>query len=68
MPNPDDFDTEAAFMKVCVPEVKDEGKSQEQAVGKCSGMWTGRTKTKKAADLAGNLLTPEFLAELKEEK
>ena len=39
MPNPAKFKNTAAFMKACVPMVVREGRTQEQAVGKCMGMW-----------------------------
>ena len=31
----------------CVPEVMKEGKTQEQAVGKCEGMYSGKWGLKK---------------------
>jgi hypothetical protein len=58
MPNPNDFKTKDAFMKVCIPEVIGEGRDRKAAVGKCNGMWAERN-TKKAADLAGNYVYPD---------
>jgi HK97 family phage major capsid protein len=42
MPNPNDFDNQADFMKVCVPMRMKEGDTNEQAVGACMGIWRGK--------------------------
>lgn len=39
MPDPSKYDTEDEWMAACVPAVMDEGKTHEQAVGQCMGMW-----------------------------
>lgn len=39
MPRPESGESQGDWMKRCVPEVKDEGATQEQAVGKCLGMY-----------------------------
>lgn len=39
MPDPSDYEDEDSWMSACVPDVMDEGKDHEQAVGKCLGMW-----------------------------
>jgi len=44
MPNPSKYDNESDWMKACVPAKKAEGKTQEQAVGACLGIWRGKEK------------------------
>jgi hypothetical protein len=44
MPNPKEYETEEAFMAVCVPKMKGEGKEQEQAIAACLNMWKNRDK------------------------
>ena len=39
MPKPRPNETKSEYMNRCVPYVMKEGKTQEQAVGKCYGMW-----------------------------
>lgn len=39
MPRPKPGQTKNEYMSECIPIVKAEGKTQEQAVGKCIGMW-----------------------------
>lgn len=42
MPNPADYQDENEWMSVCVPNLKDEGKSDDEALAACSSMWKGR--------------------------
>lgn len=44
MPDPNKFKSKEAFMKACIAEVRKEGKTTEQAVGKCLGMWNNKKK------------------------
>ena len=39
MPETSEYSTEAEWMAACVPVAMDEGLDNEQAVGKCMGMW-----------------------------
>ena len=39
MPRPKKGESKSNYMHRCVPEVKGEGHTQEQAVGKCLGMY-----------------------------
>ena len=39
MPDPMEYESEAEWMKVCVPKMIDEGREQDQAVAACLGMW-----------------------------
>jgi hypothetical protein len=39
MPRPGANETHNKFMARCVPEVIDEGYTQDQAVGRCNGYW-----------------------------
>jgi len=39
MPKPEAGESQSDYMKRCIPMVKDEGATQEQAVGKCLGMY-----------------------------
>jgi hypothetical protein len=42
MPDINEYQNEAEWMKVCVPKMMDEGKDNEQAVGACTGMWANK--------------------------
>jgi hypothetical protein len=42
MPDPNEYEDEQEWMKVCVPKMLEEGKDQEQAVGACMGMWANK--------------------------
>jgi HK97 family phage major capsid protein len=55
MPNPNDFDNQADFMKVCVPMRVKEGDKQEQAVAACLGMWRNKGKSLTRADVVASL-------------
>ncbi len=46
MPNPNDYESEDDFMKVCVPKMIGEGKAQDQAVAACMNMWKDKGKAK----------------------
>lgn len=57
MPNPDKYkaDEKPDFMEDCLHTVKKEqgsikGKKLAPAVGKCLGMWSGKSKKKSASD------------------
>lgn len=39
MPDPSKYDSESEWMSACIPAKKAEGKTQEQAVGACLGIW-----------------------------
>ena len=39
MPTPNENESRDDYMKRCVPQVMGEGLTQEQAVGKCEGMF-----------------------------
>jgi hypothetical protein len=40
MPTPNcGEETRSEYMSRCIPEVMDEGYTQDQAVGRCAGMW-----------------------------
>ena len=45
MPDPNAYETEAEWMKVCVPTRIDEGDEQDQAVAVCLNMWRERNKS-----------------------
>lgn len=42
MPTPREGESQDEWMERCVPEVMDEGKDHDQAVGQCMGMWNDR--------------------------
>ena len=42
VPNPNEYNNESEWMQVCIPYVMNEGLSQEEAKGKCYGMWQNR--------------------------
>lgn len=39
MPSPVDFEDKENFLKVCIPAVIHEGRTQDQAVAQCNNMW-----------------------------
>jgi hypothetical protein len=43
MPDPNKYKNIDDYMAVCVPMVIREGSTQDQAVGKCEGMWHGKS-------------------------
>ena len=45
MPNPKDFKDQESFMKACIPIVMKEGKTNDQAIGQCMGMWKEKSNT-----------------------
>jgi len=50
MPDPGKYKNKQKFISDCIPMVLQEGgKNQEQAAGKCYGMWKNRKKKKKSA-------------------
>lgn len=42
VPNPNDYNDEQEWMNVCIPAVMQEGVSQEDAKGKCFGIWKNK--------------------------
>lgn len=48
-PDPAAFGSKEEFMAACVPQVMAEGKTNEQAVGQCNGMWENRGRWKMRA-------------------
>lgn len=48
MPDPKAYNSQEEFMKVCVPTMINEGKSQDMAVAACSSIWSN-----KAAEVTG---------------
>ncbi len=44
MPEPKSGETQNDFIARCVPIVIDEGKTQDQALGKCYGIWMSSKK------------------------
>lgn len=42
MPDPKAGESESEFISRCVPIVMDEGRTQQQALGKCYGIWRGK--------------------------
>jgi HK97 family phage major capsid protein len=48
MPNPNDYESETEWMKVCVPKRIEEGNEQDQAVAACLNMWRERGKATNA--------------------
>ena len=50
MPDPADYKDQESFIKACIPIVKGEGgKTMDQVLGKCYGMWANKKKKKKAS-------------------
>jgi hypothetical protein len=47
VPKPRKNETEANFMKRCVPKLIEEGREQDQAVAICLTMWSDGKKPKK---------------------
>ena len=45
MPDPNKYESQEEWMKVCVPKVMGEGKDNDAAVGQCMGMWNSRGKS-----------------------
>ena len=39
MPTPNDNETREEFISRCIPYVMDEGKTRDQAMGMCYGIW-----------------------------
>lgn len=48
MPDPNSYENEDDFMKVCVPKMLGEGKDNDQAVAACMGMWKDKGKSDKS--------------------
>jgi hypothetical protein len=46
MPDPSNYDNESDWMSACVPEVMDEGRTNEQAVAQCLSMWSNKEESK----------------------
>lgn len=42
MPNPNQYKSQDEFLSVCIPQVMKEGLSQDEAKGKCMGMWNNK--------------------------
>ncbi len=66
MPNPVNFDSQSSFMSACVSEVKAEGKTHEQAVGKCLGMWANKSFDKSIENFQKgiNIMKKEFRCDI----
>lgn len=45
MPTPKKDETESEYIGRCIPMIIKEGKTQDQAAGKCYGMWKGKENT-----------------------
>ncbi|MGQ4893449.1 MAG: hypothetical protein ACP6IQ_02350 [Candidatus Njordarchaeia archaeon] len=61
MPDPKDFKSKKDFLKVCIPTLIKEGKSQDQAVAVCNSMWKNRNKKIEAKmDNLDKTLPPEL--------
>jgi len=48
MPDPKKFKDKDSFLKICIPTLVEEGKSQDQAVAICNSMWENRDKKTEA--------------------
>lgn len=58
MPDPKDFKDKQDFMSECIHQVKTiEDEPQDEAVGRCLGMWRGKGKKKQvlASDIIRDL-------------
>jgi hypothetical protein len=56
MPNPKDFKDEQSFISACIPVAIKEGLTQEQAAGKCYGMWRGKSIKKDSSDMTKSII------------
>lgn len=52
MPTPKKNESQSDYVSRCVPQVVGEGRTQDQAVGKCYGMYKSKKKKKKAFNLS----------------
>jgi len=52
MPKPHKNEKKSNFMHRCIKEVMDEGKTQDQAVGMCHGLWDEHHKAGLETDAA----------------
>lgn len=52
MPNPGKTEKKSEFISRCVPMLMDEGKTQDQALGQCYGVWK---QAKEKAGMSANL-------------
>ena len=55
MPEPKAGESQNDFIARCVPAVMDEGKTQDQALGKCYGIWR-QSKKKSLIDISKQLI------------
>lgn len=44
MPDPSNYNDQSSWMSACVPEVMDEGRTNEQAVAQCLNMWSNKNE------------------------
>lgn len=51
MPNPSEYETQAEWMKVCVPKMIEEGREQDQAVAACISMWNRKDDAEKSVEM-----------------
>jgi hypothetical protein len=54
MPNPGKNEKQSEFISRCVPILMDEGKTQNQALGQCYGVWKQAKKKANSTALLGN--------------
>lgn len=55
MPNPSNFKDEQSFISKCIEENIKEGKTKDEAAGKCYGIWRQHTKKSIVKGLISNL-------------
>ena len=48
MPKPKKGESKKSYISRCIPVVISEGRTMDQAAGKCHGMWKNYKKAKKA--------------------
>jgi phage I-like protein len=56
VPNPNNYNSQEEWMKVCIPQVMNEGLDAEAAKGKCYGMWQNKATGQIVPD---NSATPQ---------
>lgn len=56
MPKPHKDEKKSSYISRCVREVMKEGKSQEQALGQCYGMWRQHEKDNKKKSRSEEIL------------
>ena len=53
MPEPQKGEDKSSYISRCVKQVMAEGKTQDQALGKCYGMWENKSRGHKIAKHLG---------------